>query len=196
MWGFTEQPSTLHDNQLIQSQSEWGKKSVHWHRCESASLVVTHFLSAVKVQRSVLVFVNRTKFSHLQSRMEEQRGTPSPHLFICVYLLVVWIFSSQEGNRHVFKEKRESERERDFASAKWFELGLWVDSQPNQRVVSKVPDMQFPLCQPPEIPLNVSSSLTFSLNHVYWHACEFFRNPTGRHTVLLREEQLWAIVKG
>lgn len=75
--------------------------------------LVTLFLSAVKAQRSVLVFLNGTKFSHLQSRMEDQRGTPSPHLFICIYLLVVWIFSSQEGNRNGFKEKRERERERE-----------------------------------------------------------------------------------
>lgn len=43
--------------------------------------------------------------------MEEQRGTPNPPLFICIYLLLVWIFSSQEGNRNVFKEKREREKE-------------------------------------------------------------------------------------
>lgn len=28
MWGFTEQPSTLQNNQLIQSRSEWGGKNL------------------------------------------------------------------------------------------------------------------------------------------------------------------------
>lgn len=67
----------------------------------------------------------------------------------------------------MFSKRSRRQRERDHASAKWFELGLGLDSQPNQLVVSKVPDTQFPLCQPPEIPLNVSSSLTFSLSCVY-----------------------------
>ena len=60
--------------------------------------------------------------------MEEQRGgTGSLHMFICVYLLVVWILSSQEGKRNVFKEKRE----RDPASTERFELGIvgWFPAQ-------------------------------------------------------------------
>lgn len=87
------------------------------------------------------------------------------YLFILIYLLVVWILSSQEGKGNVFKEKRE----RDPALTQRSELGLWVDSQPNQLVVCSVPHMQFPLSQPPQIPHlptpkpNVSLSLLLSV---------------------------------
>lgn len=101
MWGFTEQPSTLQNNQLIQSG---GKK-------KSAPLTsLWHAFFLPYRRKDQLVFFNGTKLSHLQSRVEEPRGTPCPHLFIWIYLLV-WVFSSQERNRNVFKEKRERQRE-------------------------------------------------------------------------------------
>lgn len=97
----------------------------------------------------------------MQEKRGAKGGTGSLHMFICIYLLVVWILSSQEGKGNFFKEKRE----RDPASTEGFELGLWVDSQPNQLVVSTVPDMQFPLSQPPQIPPS-RLSLTISLSQL------------------------------
>lgn len=96
--------------------------------------------------------------------MQENRGakggTGCLYMFICMHLLVVWILFSQEGKGDFFKEKRAS----DPASTHGFELGLWVDSQPNQLVVFTVPDVQFPLSQPPQIPPHVSLSPFLSIN--------------------------------
>lgn len=154
---------------------------------------MTRFLSAVKAQRSVSVFKwDKSLLSPKQSGRAEG-DTVSSLVYLNLFVGLSF-FLPREKQKRLQREAREAERA--WASAEWFELGLGADSQPNQLVVSKVLDMQFPLCQPLEIPLNVSSSLTFSLSCVYWHACESFRNPTGHHTVWLGEEQLWAIVKG
>lgn len=179
---FTEQPSTLHDNQLIQSQSEWKQKSLRWHRRKSAHLscdTLSFCCEGAKI--SVSIF----KWDKILPSPKQNGGpkgdTESSLVYLYLFVGCLNFFLPRGKQKRLQREEGEREGERDWGSAKWFELGLWVDSQPNQLVVSKVPDMQFPLCQPPEIPLNVSSSLTFSLNRVYWHACEFFRNPTGRH---------------
>lgn len=64
----------------------------------------------------------------------------SPRLFIvCLNLALPRV-----------KGKRSSKRGgRDCVPTQRSELGLWVDSQPNQLVVSTVLDTQFPLSQPP-----------------------------------------------
>lgn len=48
-----------------------------------------------------------TKFSHISIRENRKANgdAGSLHVFICIYLLVVWILSSQEGRGNFFKEK-------------------------------------------------------------------------------------------
>lgn len=60
--------------------------------------------------------------------------------------------------------------------AKWFELGLGVDSQPNQLVVSKI-FSNFPSVNLLKSPLMFLHLSRFFLNHLYLHACDFFTDP-------------------
>ena len=59
------------------------------------------------------------------SRVEWESGTL--HMFICIYLLVVWILSSQEGTgEHLQREKRERSR---LDTGVWTRIVGWFPAQ-------------------------------------------------------------------
>ena len=80
----------------------------------------------------------------------------------CLLMFICWLSESYPPKRE--KETSSKRKETNPALTRGFELGLWVDSQTNQLVVVTVPDMQFPLSQPPQIPPIMSLSPHFFLN--------------------------------